>query len=653
MDPEVLILDSRVHSLNWANLRLIFTRAYWFPQRDTALYRPLVTLSWLANYVFLHQGDQPLSYHCLNFALHLANTLMVWLLAGAVLRRPLAAFFTGAVFAIHPISTEAVANIGGRADLMSAAAVLAALVLYARFGEGGGRRGSLIRAALFVLAVAGLLSKESAVVLPALMILYDCAVRPERLRGWKKALGWYLPVLYGLMMTLFVRQWVLSRLRSPEPVWDDNPISMAGFVQGRLTAMGVILRYIKILIWPRTLSCDYSYNQIPLVSLPIGLLFLTGVVAILAAVAWSYRKSPAFFFFGMLFFVALFPASNVVITTGTIMGERLAYLPSVGFAGCAVLAVFGLAGRVAGETRRTYAAAAILSAALVAMGIRTYVRNFDWVSDEAVWTRALTTVPHSWKPSHGIAAILGNTKDQANLDRAIELENQSIAILETLPPEHRAAQPYATMGGLWLLRGDDLNQWNPTEARAAYENGLKFVLEGKKVDRAYNAYKRQGDLKRGIKPEFLVNSGDPLLNRYLAALPQRLGLYQEALDAEMYNITLSPADAEVHAGIADLYQNMGNREQAAHWAATAMLLAQGSGEYLRFADYYGRAHPNSCPALIASLDNKVNLDCPQVRDTVCAAERSVIRLFEENHFRPNIEVYYARGITGMACGTAP
>ena len=85
-----------------------------------------------------------------NLALHLLNVLLLWWLAWTITRRELAAFFIAAIFAVHPIATDAVTNVGGRPDLMAAAAMLGGLVLYARGGETAGLRWRIVTEPLTV-----------------------------------------------------------------------------------------------------------------------------------------------------------------------------------------------------------------------------------------------------------------------------------------------------------------------------------------------------------------------------------------------------------------------------------------------------------------------------------------------------------------------
>src|SRR5204863_412171 len=97
-------------------------------------------------------------------------------------------------------------------------------------------------------------------------------------------------------------------------------------------------RYMVLLVFPRTLSSDYSFNQIPLFGtagnywIDASAWISFGVVMLLLVAALWLRKKERLFSWGVLFFfVMMLPTSNVLITIGSIMAERFLYLPSVGF----------------------------------------------------------------------------------------------------------------------------------------------------------------------------------------------------------------------------------------------------------------------------------------------------------------------------------
>ena len=331
--------DTRIREATAGNVHLILNQSYWYGSGVSSLYRPLTTFSYLFNYAILHNGAAPAGYHSLNFALHAANIALVYLLGLLVLTEFWPAFALALLWAVHPVLTESVTNIVGRADLMAAFGVLAGLLCYARSVAEPGRRAVWWRWGLMAAAAIGVFSKESGVVAIAAVFLYDMtycrdAPRRSRLYGYGAAA---LPVA----AFLWVRSTVLAGIPAGHPAFTDNPLWGADFFTARLTAIKVVGKYLWLLVWPSRLSCDYSYNQIPLFTWRFdnwedwkAILALAVCAGAVAAAAACYRRSKPLFFFITFFFLALAPTANLAILVGTIMAERFLYLPSIGFAGC-------------------------------------------------------------------------------------------------------------------------------------------------------------------------------------------------------------------------------------------------------------------------------------------------------------------------------
>jgi Flp pilus assembly protein TadD len=210
-----------------------------------------------------------------------------------------------------------------------------------------------------------------------------------------------------------------------------------------LTAIGVLGRYLRLLVYPATLSADYSWYQIPLIDSAGDMLFLLSALACSALVAsgvWLAIRRSITGLSIVTYFAALFPISNIAFSTGTQMAERLLYLPSVGF--CLFLpAAFsesGLGGR-RGARRLATAGAALLA---VAYGARTLVRNGDWVDQYTLFSRTAATSPRSAKAHYGYGLAAAERGDSL---LAVEEYRRAIEIKPDMPEPRRNL-------GLELLR---------------------------------------------------------------------------------------------------------------------------------------------------------------------------------------------------------
>lgn len=165
-DNRYLILeDPHLHEATRANVSSIFQSDYWWPKAISGLYRPLTKLSYLFNYAVLHEAGNSTGYHWCNFFVHWLNAALVYFMALVLLQKVWPAVFTAALFAVHPIATESVTNIIGRADLFATAAIVGGFLIYARSTTVGGSRKIPWLAAVMVVAAIGEFSKENGVLL--------------------------------------------------------------------------------------------------------------------------------------------------------------------------------------------------------------------------------------------------------------------------------------------------------------------------------------------------------------------------------------------------------------------------------------------------------------------------------------------------------
>jgi len=373
LDDELYI--ERNPQVTTHTLRLLF-----HPNAISNVFRPVTFATLAVNWIAA--GHQPFGYHLLNLSLH-AGVVMLLLLAlrnvlGALSNGALIAFVAALLFAVHPIHTEAVSSVVGRSELLAAGFLLAAWLFHLqdRF---------LLASLAFGLA---LLSKESAIGLLPIALAGDYAkgkLKPFiRYAGLAVLTLLYIGALWKLQGGHFGAQSV-SVL--------DNPLALLPARLRILNALRIAWKYLGILVLPATLSCDYSYNQIAMYGdfwhLALPAVAAAGAAALFIVAVW--QRKPGFSVAGAIYFAGFAATSNVVMPTGTIFAERLAYLPSAGF--CLLLAI--LLAWLA--NRRRFAAIALLVLAVAGFAVRTLARNRDWRDNTTLYLSAADAVPNSAK----------------------------------------------------------------------------------------------------------------------------------------------------------------------------------------------------------------------------------------------------------------
>ena len=606
LDNRVVITqDPRLRAWTEQNLRLIFTQNYWWPYAASDLYRPLTTLSYLCNYTLLGNGDRVAGYHWVNLALHWANAWMVLIVLHRLTRRLRLSLLAAALFAVHPVNVESVTNVVGRADLLATLSILGAGWCYLRAAAARGWRKLPWLAGVTFVSCLGVLAKENAVMVGAFVLLYDWLWRWPELPGatWRARLraaarvfvlqGW-LTLLPAAVLLL----WARHRLLYITPVYGqffvDNPIAFARPFQGVMTALGVIGRYLGLLVLPATLSCDYSYNQIPLFGDGVhwwqgfyAWLSLVLVAGLVVAAVRVRRRHAAFAWGVLFFFLMLLPTSNLLLPIGSIMAERFLYLPSIGFCLVAALALrpMGAALARAAVTQPRWlvpAARGVPLLAVAVLGLRTHIRNADWHDDLSLWRSAVAAAPDSFKVYKGLANALWDAgQNEAADDAAMAQAEIGLAILDQKPlsPERQDNTLFYDLGTYYRRKGDFLTgRGQAGEAARFYQKAVAVLLRARTVDRYADEAARRAALSRGHLPGDLHDVGNFRVYLELGLSYLRLGQWVEAETACLYAQRLAPseADAYLFTGAARYYA--GRYDAAAVQNLAALILQPANAD---------------------------------------------------------------------------
>jgi hypothetical protein len=381
------------------------------PSTSGSQYRPLTMVTYLLNH---RAGGGPAAFHLTNVVLFGLTTGMAFLLAGALSRSVAVGVGTALVWAVHPIHTEGVASITGRAEILAALWMMAALLLLAlRLDGAPGARRSLAAVGSLLAFAAALCSKESAA---AGVLLVPLVVWLRAGERWKARAGIAtLPYVALAMAFVAVRTLVVGVVGQDDIPFVDNPLAYVPAAVRIATAIVVLWQYVGLLTLPFGLSSDYSYDQVPLVAsvtdprLVVGLLGLQGI----AMIAFVCRRDAPLVTFGILFTTAaLAVTANVVAPIGTIKAERLLFLPSFGW--CFAFG-WGLAVWIGRPADRWRVLAASVVLAIFAMG--TWTRNVDWRDDYTLLTTTAQVSPRSARAQANAGAVLGGAGDLAGAEQ--------------------------------------------------------------------------------------------------------------------------------------------------------------------------------------------------------------------------------------------
>lgn len=374
-DVPIVATNSLVH--RWSALWRAFGAPYWPPSDGATMYRPLAIASYALDW---QVGGAPW-LHAVNLLWHAGVSVAVAALARRWSGSLAAALLAGVLFAVHPVHVEAVANVIGRAELMAALFVI--LSVFAAL-EHDHLWWSLAAWAL------GLLSKETAIVAPALIVAgwiagVGSGRRPPRQRMLAYGTGWlalgaaYLAVRWWILHSFTHQLWVA-------PVFvGASPLAM------RLTAVSAFPDFARLLVFPWKLRADYSPGERTLVTTPLDArvgLGLACLLILVALVILTWRRGRRVEAFGLCWIaIALLPVANLLFPAGVLVAERTLYLPSVGLA----LAVAAWVKQVPARRLGVIAVFVILVG-----GVRTALRVPVWRDTETISRSIMRDSPRSY-----------------------------------------------------------------------------------------------------------------------------------------------------------------------------------------------------------------------------------------------------------------
>ena len=396
-DIPIIQQNPLVHQVE--SIGRIWSSPYW---PTGLLYRPLTVQLFAAEWAL--GGGRPLVFHVVSVLLKVLTAVLLWRLARRLVP-PRPALAAGALFAVHPVHAESVANAVGQAELLAAALTLLAVERYLAWRKGG-PLGSRHRAGLAVLTLLAVFSKETGVVIPALLVAAELILVAPGL-SWRAQVPRLAPVL-GLQAGVVVIA-ILARIIALGPTAGAGPaVALQGLSAGeRIVGMlAVVPEWVRLLLWPAHLEAEYGPPGIAVTG-PFGAahllgLLLLGAVALLVRRTW--RRQPVVAFGLAWAGLALLPVSNILTTTGVILAERTLLLPSAG-------AMLALGGGFAllfpwlesAKPQIRLTGYSLLGAWLLAGALRSIERQPVWKDPDGFVRRLETDSPTSYR-AHLIAS---------------------------------------------------------------------------------------------------------------------------------------------------------------------------------------------------------------------------------------------------------
>jgi len=391
-------------------------------RRSHKSYRPLTVLTFRLTHAIF--GLNPVPFHIGNLILHTTITLLAHHIVRTCLSVPPApALVAALLFALHPVHTEAVTGMVGRADLLSTLFLLLTFLTAHRCWE----RVGLVSC----MALLATLSKETGVMSLPIVVAY----RLHQNQGLLSKEGGRTGLKY-LSITLAMVFCRLGLNGSP-PIFSeqDNPAAFAAPLPRLLTFSYLPVFAIKHLLCPSNLSYDWQLGSVPLISSILDLRNLSTFATILVGILLLHRSaisnSPALAFSLLTLVLPFLPASNLFFPVGFVAAERTLYTSSIGWCLLVALGLHRVHAHLSDSPAshllqvqvpkvqvQVYVRPLLhllLLAALLAGAAKTVFRNEVWESRETLFRSGLSSVPGNGKVFYNFGNFL---RDQERKDEA-------------------------------------------------------------------------------------------------------------------------------------------------------------------------------------------------------------------------------------------
>lgn len=466
-DDQHLVKDN-LYIRDWSNISKFFTESMATGADAPTMYsfyRPLQMITYTIDYTFWKSNVK--GYHLSNIIFHILAALALFWFVNILYKNWLISLLTSILFVIHPIHTEAVSYISGRADPLVLSFMLLCFIFYIK---ALGREGYVFCVLSCLSYILAILAKEISLVLPLLFLLYHYTFK-KKLR-----LKQFVPILSIGLLYIILRLSILSFLISH--------ITRKTTLIQRLPGFFVAFsNYIRLLILPFNLHMEYGNKLFNLANHQaiLGMIILLGVTLLL----WKTKSERNIMFFSASWFlVCLLPSANLY-PINAYMAEHWLYLPSIGF-----FLILSKAMASMYQKKQLKNLGLVITIALIVFySYLTFNQNNYWRKTVPFYQRTLRYAPQSSRVYYN----LGNEYRRiGDYEKAILAYNKATKI------NPRDADVYYNLGMTYSDLGENekaIEQYkatieiNPSYDKAYYNIGNLYYQLGD-VEQALEYYKK-------------------------------------------------------------------------------------------------------------------------------------------------------------------
>ncbi|MFZ5573413.1 MAG: tetratricopeptide repeat protein [Thermodesulfobacteriota bacterium] len=447
--------------------------------------RPVALISFALNYYF-HQYDV-FGYHLVNILIHIITGTMLYFFLkttlilhskNAALASDLqphgiqvVAYVAALVWFVHPVQTQSVNYMVQRMNSLAAMFFIVSMLLYAQSRRlRNSRAARPLLMGSFLSGLLAIASKENAVMLPVVMLLYEWYFIQDLNRRWLRRnaiLFGAIAVFAGITVVIFLGAHPLDTIAA---MYAKKGFTLS---QRLMTESRVLVYYVSLLVFPHPsrLNLEYDFPLSRGLLNPPDTLFCLAVLAILTGAAVVNARKERLLSFCVLWFLGNLIIESTVIPVEIIFEHRL-YLPSM-----FVALLFVILGQRLLSMRWLRVGVVLL--VLSVFSVWSFERNKVWQTEEALWTDCTRKSPEKYRPWVNLGEALSR---QGRMREAAEQYRVALRI----HPRHDACR-YNLGSALYslgeieeaIVQFQEALRLNPLHSQAHNNLGIALIQQGR------------------------------------------------------------------------------------------------------------------------------------------------------------------------------
>ena len=526
-DDEILVKNNAFIK-DWSNLPKFFSEDIGKGYGITySFYRPIQIITYAIDYSVWKLSV--IGYHLTNVILHILVALCIYWLISILFEDKIISILTAALFVVHPVHTTIVCYISSRSDSIYLVFMLISFVFYIKSTRGEGLVPYLIMISSYSLS---LLSRENALIFPALILLYHYTFK-EKMR-----LREFLSVTGAAFIYILLRATVLKHLLS-------SAVSNSNFLQRIPGFFAAVAAYVRLMFLPFGLHMEYGKPLFNFAD-PGAILGLVILAALIFCIIKTAKTNRLIFFSLSWFIITLLPVSNLY-PINAYMSESWLYLPSIGF----FLILAGFMGALYKKEKYRKAAMIFAACLLAFYSVLTFMQNRTWADPLLFYERTIKYAPDSPRAYNNLANIYAQT------GRKEEVIPMYEKVIKLNPRDTEARNNLANLY-------DEMGR--KEEAIVIYKKAIEvdpgYAITYNNLGVTYDGMGKKEDAILMYKKAIEANPNYADAYNNLASAYYKIDKKEDAVIIYKKTIELNPDNAEAYNNLGIVYFNTGRQEEA-------------------------------------------------------------------------------------------